>query len=411
MFRDFAKINCNSPQNLTFCRFLLVFLLGCQQFTSTEAPAPALEAETIALKARYAPDRRTDRVEVGITQQGDSALLTGYTTVPAALGALDSLAAARTRTYSEVRLLPREEKFGLIRVSVANIRTEAGHSQELTSQALLGTPVEILDEADGWYMIRTPDRYIAWLETGAVTPASPAELAAWFGDSLYVAITPQSSVYTDRKQDALVSELVAGDLLRADGPATGGLLPVRLPDGRTGYAPSGDVVPYSWLTSPTEVIVEDVLSTAFEQVGRPYLWGGTSTKAMDCSGFTKTAYYLNGFVIPRDASQQVHAGTEIPLDDAFAELRRGDLLFFGNFRDDGSERVTHVGFYLGEGRFLHAGADNGYITENSLLESDPDFAPHRRESLLRARRLVAGTAGVVPIESAFASLYTRSSSR
>ena len=411
MFRDFAKIKLISSQNLTFCGILLVFVLGCQQITSADNAVTPLESDLAALRARYAPDRRTDRVEVNLTRRGDSALLQGYTTVPAARAAVDSLAAARPGTYSEVRLLPQDEAFGLIRVSVANIRTEPGHSQELTSQALMGTPVEILDQEEGWYLIRTPDRYIAWLETGAVTPATSADLAAWFADSLYAAVAPQASVYADRSRQRLVSELVAGDLLRAAGPVAGGLLPVRLPDGRQGFVPAAELEPYTSLTAPTEVVVENLLSSAFEQVGRPYLWGGTSTKAMDCSGFTKTAYYLNGFVIPRDASQQVHAGTDVSLDDSFGQLQRGDLLFFGNFRDDGSERVTHVGFYLGEGRFLHAGADNGYITENSLRESDPDFAPHRRESLLRARRLTADSKGVLPIDRAFASLYTKSSSR
>lgn len=411
MFRDFAKINLNFSQILTFCGILPVFLLGCQQFTTDGEPRTALESDLDELRARYAPDRRTERVAVTVTRRGDSTLLTGYTTVPAARAAIDSLTASGERTRSAVRLLPEKTTTGLIRVSVANIRTEPGHSQELTSQALMGTPVEILDEAEGWYLIRTPDRYIAWLETGAVTPAEPALLREWFADSLYAAVTPQASVYATPGQTRLVSELVAGNLLRATGTVTGGLLPVRLPDGRQGYVSVAAVTPYTALTAPEEVVVENVLSTAFEQVGRPYLWGGTSTKAMDCSGFTKTAYYLNGFVIPRDASQQVHAGTDIPLDPEFTQLERGDLLFFGNYRDDGSERVTHVGFYLGDGRFLHAGADNGYVTENSLREADPDFAPHRRESLLRARRLRAGTSGVLPIDRAFASLYTKSSSR
>ena len=116
------------------------------------------------------------------------------------------------------------------------------------------------------------------------------------------------------------------------------------------------------------------METAYTLSGKPYLWGGTSTQAMDCSGFTKMAYYLNGYVIPRDASQQVNAGVDVPLDNDFSQLRRGDLLFFGTYREDGSERTTHVGFYVGDGRFLHAGADNDYITENSLLEGDADYA-------------------------------------
>jgi cell wall-associated NlpC family hydrolase len=125
---------------------------------------------------------------------------------------------------------------------------------------------------------------------------------------------------------------------------------------------------------------------------------------MDCSGFTKTAYYETGFVIPRDASQQIKAGMEVVLTDDFQHLLPGDLLFFGRFRKDGSEKITHVGFYTGNGRFLHAGADNGRIMEQSLLPEEDDFAEHRLKTLLRARRLAPGTPGVVPMGAAFTDL-------
>ena len=397
-------------ENLTFLGFIIVLLLGCQEIEPPSAGSNEFDAQIGELRSRYAPDRRTDRVEITTERRGDRVLFAGYTTVPAAAAALDSLIATVDGGVNQVRELPEAEGYGLVRVSVANIRTEPGHSSELTSQALLGTPVALLDEADGWHLIRTPDRYIAWLEVGAVVDVTSAELAAWFADSLFSCAPAQSNVYAAPGGGSLVSELVAGNLVKVTGTENGNAR-VRLPDGRTGYVASGDLIPYAQLSTPKSLPVEELLTTAYEQAGRPYLWGGTSPKAMDCSGFTKTAYYLNGYVIPRDASQQVHAGMDVPLDDDFSDLKRGDLLFFGNYRDDGSERVTHVGFYLGEGRFLHAGADNGYITENSLIEGDADYAEHRRASLLRARRLGAGDPGVEPIDRAFSALYTRSSSR
>ncbi|WP_238749603.1 C40 family peptidase [Neolewinella maritima] len=365
------------------------------------------------LQQRFAPDRRTDRVEVRISPTSSGPQLSGYTTVPAAARALDSLAAQWSGVSSSVALLPRAEltgEYGIIRTSVANIRTEPGHSQELTSQALLGTPIELLDARDGWYLIRTPDRYIAWLEEGAFVRTDRTGLTAWLSE-LSTCGLAQTDVWDTPERGRLVSELVAGCLVQRVGPPTGDYQLVRLPDDRRGYVRATDLKDYARLAQPGRVVVDSILQTAYQQVGRPYLWGGTSTKAMDCSGFTKTAYYLNGYVIPRDASQQVHAGVDVPLDDGLTALRRGDLLFFGSYRDDGSERVTHVGFYLGKGRFLHAGADNDYITENSLLEKDADFAPHRKESLLRARRLREGSPGVVPVGEAFERLYTRSSSR
>ena len=118
---------------------------------------------------------------------------------------------------------------------------------------------------------------------------------------------------------------------------------------------------------------------------------------MDCSGFTKTVYWQQGLIIPRDASQQVHAGENVTYDDDLAGLQAGDFLFFGRYREDGSEKVTHVGIYLGDGAFIHSGSDNGANQIQQLLPGRPDYAAHRRESLLRARRLQLGSPGVQPV--------------
>jgi cell wall-associated NlpC family hydrolase len=60
---------------------------------------------------------------------------------------------------------------------------------------------------------------------------------------------------------------------------------------------------------PLQVTEASLVATARTLMGAPYLWGGTSAKGMDCSGFTKTIYLMNGLILPRDASQQVHVGT------------------------------------------------------------------------------------------------------
>ncbi len=401
-------------QNLTILAFILLSCVACRSGDESRPSVDELEEQVSEIREAYAPDRRTDRVEVKVETRGDTTFLTGYTTRKEALRALAEVSGTTPLTVREIRLLPQGNlpaSYGLIRVSVANIRTEPGHSSELTSQALLGTPVELLDLDHGWYLIRTPDRYLAWLEEGAITPVTRDELARWYSDDLRTCVPAQSFVWSSPDDQRPVSELVAGDLLQATGNSRGNYTEVRLPDDRTGWVASADLTPYAALAYPDGLDIDAIVTTAYQQVGRPYLWGGTSPKAMDCSGFTKTAYYLNGYVIPRDASQQVHAGTDVPLDDAFSQLQRGDLLFFGSLREDGSERVTHVGFYLGNGRFLHAGADNDYITENSLWAGDADFAEHRLKSLLRARRLEEGSQGVVPVGEAFGELYTRSSSR
>ncbi|MEO0731643.1 MAG: C40 family peptidase [Bacteroidota bacterium] len=378
---------------------LLLLLLA----TCAADPA-ALEREISAIKADFAPDRRTDRVEVTVK----NGQLQGYVTHPDAAARLREAAATYPELKMAVRVLPDTavgvQTAGLVNVSVANLRSKPGHSQELATQALLGTPLEVLDLRDGWYLVRTPDRYLAWLEPGAFVRMSPQEALAWLDSDLRRYGKTSGLLTVSPGGSRIVSDLVAGNLLQSTGRAENSQVEVRLPDGTSGWVPAADLTDYRGWQRPPGLDPDQLLATAATLAGRPYFWGGTSPKGMDCSGFTKTAFYLNGYVIPRDASQQVHAGTPVELTDDLANLQRGDLLFFGRYREDGSERITHVGFYLGAGRFLHSGADNGRIAENSLLPGDVLFAEHRRKSLLRVQRLGGGTEGVLPVEQAFGAL-------
>lgn len=310
---------------------------------------------------------------------------------------------------SNFRLLPdaallEGKTAGIINVSLANLRSKPGHSQELATQALLGTPIQVLDFKDGWYLVRTPDRYIAWLEPGAFVGLTPAKAAAWLESDLRVYVENTAEASTTPNSSEYVTDLIAGGVIGYADEVEEGKTRIYLPDGMEGWIENTGLYEVPKWFSPDSLNVQYLLSTAALLKGRSYLWGGTSINAMDCSGFTKTAYYLNGYVIPRDASQQVHAGIEVELTPDFKNLEPGDLLFFGRYREDGSEKITHVGFYTGKGRFLHAGADNGRIMEQSLLPEAEDFAEHRLKSLLRARRLSPGTPGVIPVGEAFMDL-------
>jgi len=376
---------------------LILLLTTCSPSPITPGPGGA----DTSLRKQFAPDSRTDRV---VFAMGEEAI-TGYTTRKEAYDSVAEMARLRGLS-NQLRLLPDtavgDQTVGIINVSVANLRSQPGHSQELATQALLGTPVQLLDFTDGWYLVRTPDRYLAWLEPGALAIMTTAAAEDWMVRDLRLYVGSTGKLLSSPGEGRIVSSLVPGGLVEyMSATATGDQVKVRLPDGVTGWVPRGELALPTQHFDKDGVDAKSLLATARSLAGRPYLWGGTSPNGMDCSGFTKMAYYLNGFVVPRDASQQVHAGTEVELTDDFANLQPGDQLFFGRYRDDGSERITHTGFYLGGGRFLHAGADNGRIRENSLIPGDNDFAKHRLTSLLRARRLVAGTDGVVPVWEAF----------
>jgi hypothetical protein len=111
---------------------------------------------------------------------------------------------------------------------------------------------------------------------------------------------------------------------------------------------------------------EELVKTAKRFLGVPYQWGGTSSEeGFDCSGLTMVVYQLNGLDLPRSSRQQWQAGQQISRN----ELRKGDLVFFATA---GGRRVSHVGIYTGDGRFLHAPGEGRTIRFANL--SNPYFS-------------------------------------
>jgi len=135
--------------------------------------------------------------------------------------------------------------------------------------------------------------------------------------------------------------------------------------------------------NPTE---DDLVETSKTLMGVPYLWGGTSTKGVDCSGFTKTIYFLNGMVIPRDASQQVHTGKQIDENRSFENLEKGDLLFFGRKATDSTvEKVVHVGMWIGNNEFIHA---SNMVRVSSIDRNAENFDERNLNRYLRSKRIL-----------------------
>jgi cell wall-associated NlpC family hydrolase len=109
----------------------------------------------------------------------------------------------------------------------------------------------------------------------------------------------------------------------------------------------------------TQARRDSVVQLARAQLGRRYIFGGTTPAGFDCSGFLKYLMRAMGYELPRTAAEQAHAGREIPRDPSL--LRPGDILTFGH-----GGRVTHVGVYIGNGRFIHASTGSMRIVEAQL---------------------------------------------
>ena len=103
-------------------------------------------------------------------------------------------------------------------------------------------------------------------------------------------------------------------------------------------------------STPAARLADEVIATATEAMGRPYEYGGTGEDGggFDCSGLIQYAYGRHGVTLPRRSVDQAREGTAIP--KSYEALRPGDVLTFSNRGGP----VTHVGLYIGEGKFIHS---------------------------------------------------------
>jgi cell wall-associated NlpC family hydrolase len=111
----------------------------------------------------------------------------------------------------------------------------------------------------------------------------------------------------------------------------------------------------------------DVVHTALDAIGTPYLWGGTAANGFDCSGLVQWAYNQHGIRLPRMSRDQARSGSEVP--PVIDALQPGDILLFAAQPGGG---VTHVGMYVGQQTFIHS--SNTGVKLSRLEGQDPDGA-------------------------------------
>lgn len=132
-------------------------------------------------------------------------------------------------------------------------------------------------------------------------------------------------------------------------------------------------------TETTSIERDSLVALARAQLGRRYLFGGTDpARGFDCSGFTRYLMRALDIQLPRTAQEQAAAGREVPRDPA--RLRVGDLLTFGR-----GSRITHVGVYVGDGRYIHASSYAGRIVESRLEQRESSLA----RAWMGVRRILA----------------------
>lgn len=381
-------------------RIEIALLHALALLVTLAAPAPAAaqddpcKAVLVPLRARYAPDRRVAVFDVSCTRQGDQVVVRGD--VDQSIARRDVIAAMEAAKLGAVvdsmRVLPdpalAEMPFGIVKVSVGNVRSNPAHSAELATQVMMGMVVKVLKHQGSWYYIQGPDQYLGWLEEAAMHLTGPAGAEAW-QKAPKVIMTEYFGVIREQPSNASlpVSDAVPGVLFKSNG-GRGKWLAVETPDGRKGYVERSLVADYAKWTATRKLTAETVEQTAKRFIGVPYLWGGTSPKGMDCSGFTKTVFRLNGMELNRDANQQAQMGIEVAADSAMRWLTKGDLLFFGQQATaERPERITHVAIYLQDRQFIHTPGGSG-VRIDSFDPAAPNFNDGLLRSFVRARRVI-----------------------
>lgn len=285
------------------------------------------------------------------------------------------------------------ERWALPFISVANMRSKPAHSAELSSQALMGMPVKIIERQGDWWLAQTPEGYEGWINRSSLAIKTPKEMKHWrSADRAVVTSVYQTRCYkspNERGVNDVISDLVNGDIVElTDEMATDGMTAVKLPDGRKAWVDSTDITSISeWAQQKFDA--DKILDMARSMLGQPYLWGGTSTKSLDCSGLTKVCYLANGIILRRNASQQARTGRRIEAKN-WRECQPGDLVFFGNGK---TGKVTHVGIYEGDGKYVHS---SGMVKRNSLDKKSPD---HLSTNLINCIRIngMEGSEGITRV--------------
>ncbi len=371
-----------------------------QEATSSKSNLENL-IQTIGEK--HAPDRRVEVFSITAIESENEASLKGETTNETAHKELiEDAKKIYPLIKDSIRILPDEvigeRNWGVIYNSVADVKSKPAYSSEMVSQVLLGMPVRILDKSGSWHRIQTPEGYIGWM-SGSVHRLTHTELTEYMAQPKIIITSQYAQSYSEAKKTSqAVSDIVVGDMFCLNG-VEGDFYKVTYPDGRKAFVEKLNAQKAEIWLNGIELTGESIVRKAKQLMGVPYVWGGTSSKGLDCSGFTKTVYWLHGIIIGRDASQQVKNGVEIDNMGSFSDAQKGDLVFFGVKANDENpkERVVHVGIYIGNQQFIHA---SDFIHIGSFDPNSDIYDKYNTNRYLRTMRYIGseGTTGITPIE-------------
>ena len=360
----------------------LVFLLSCSRHI--EETVQLFHNKTTTIQEHFTPDKSLAVFDVQLTHRDDTWVLNGETNDTAAYNAVLHLADSLLgkNNYAEAFVLMPyaylgDSTYGIINRSVAHLRRTPRHAAELLDQAIMGDVVRLLKKEKSWYLVQTGYGYLGWMTKYSLVRTDETGKAKWQNAPRVRVTSIAPFIYQKKDVKSFpVSDAVLNMTLQLVEKGRR-WVKVALPDGREGFIAASDIE----LVKPTtQASRQDIIYTAQRMTGVPYLWGGNSSKASDCSGFTHTVFLAHGLNLPRDARQQALVGKEITPKPDFSNVLPADLLFFGS-----GDRITHVGISLGGYGFIHQDRD---VNIDSFDEKADNYNAFRKKNLKVIRRII-----------------------
>lgn len=271
---------------------------------------------------------------------------------------------------------------GKITGNYVNVRTQGSLSGSVIVRLNLNDTVTVLDKQNGWYKIKLSDGREGWvfgeyLSVRASSNVSRGDLE----NATNVGIVTGNDVNVRNEaglSGSIITQLIKNTIVTVLDKQNG-WYKIKLSDGREGWI-YGEYLTLrsSSTTSRGEVdrsSIDKLIDFAKSFVDTPYVYGGSTPKGFDCSGFVQYVFKNVGVTLPRTANEQATVGEYV----SYSNLQPGDLVFFKTL---GSSVINHSGIYIGNGEFIQSSSGRGKVIISSISEG------YYREHYVTARRVL-----------------------